>query len=177
MQRAASTARVAARGGPYKEPFQLGARPISISTPSAPCPCSMLSTAPSPPSTAPPLSECSSIAECGAILSNAPHLAQSTSLFTTAGDASASDSRASPFSAGVGRIAAAASTAAAKRSIARRLRHPLREPSPLCTTARRDKQPRVFRRARTACHQESVQQRSQRAPQQYERRHGDVQRV
>ena len=78
----------------------------------------MLSTAPSPPSTAPPLSECSSIASCGAILSNAPHLAQSTSLFTTAGDASASDSRASPFSAGVGRIAAAASTAAAKRSIA-----------------------------------------------------------
>ena len=49
--------------------------------------------------------------------------------------------------------------------------------APLCTTARRDKQPRVFRRARTACHQESVQQRSQRAPQQYERRHGDVQRV
>ena len=72
MQRAASTASVAARGVPYKVPFQLGARPISISTPSAPCPCSMLSTAPSPPSTAPPLSECSSIAECGAMLSNAP---------------------------------------------------------------------------------------------------------
>ena len=62
---------------------------------SAPCPCSMLSTARSPRTTAPPLSECSSIAERGAILSDTPHLAQSTSLLTTAGDASASDSRAS----------------------------------------------------------------------------------
>jgi len=38
-------------------------------------------------------------------------------LFTIAGDASASDNRASPFSAGVGAIAATASTAAAKRNI------------------------------------------------------------
>ena len=36
MQRAASTASVATRGGPYKVPFQLGARPISTPTPSAP---------------------------------------------------------------------------------------------------------------------------------------------
>ena len=53
----------------------------------------------------------------GAILSDAPHLVQRTSLFTIAGDASASDNRASPFSAGVGAIAATASTAAAKRNI------------------------------------------------------------
>ena len=38
-------------------------------------------------------------------------------MFTIAGDASASDNRASPFSAGVGAIAATASTAAAKRNI------------------------------------------------------------
>ena len=41
------------------------------------------------------LTECSCIVECGAILSSAPHLVQGTPLFTTAGDASASDSRAS----------------------------------------------------------------------------------
>jgi hypothetical protein len=40
-------------------------------------------------------------------------------LFTIAGEASASDSLANPFSAGVGVIAATASTAAAKRTIAR----------------------------------------------------------
>ena len=38
-------------------------------------------------------------------------------VFTIAGDASASDNRASPFYAGVGAIAATASTAAAKRNI------------------------------------------------------------
>ena len=65
-----------------------------------------------------------STAGCGAILASTPHLAPRTSSFTAAGDASASDSRASPCSAGVGAIAATASTAAAKRSI----RPPVEQP-------------------------------------------------
>ena len=63
------------------------------------------------------VSAATTVVGLGAILSNAPHLVQRTSLFTIAGDASASDNRASPFSAGVGAIAATASTAAAKRNI------------------------------------------------------------
>ena len=63
------------------------------------------------------VSAATTVVGLGAILSSAPHLVQRTSLFTIAGDASASDNRASPFSAGVGAIAATASTAAAKRNI------------------------------------------------------------